>query len=58
MKAARWGEIKSVLATVLDTDPTERIETLDRLCRDDAELHAICEATYSDLRQRKRAAVR
>jgi eukaryotic-like serine/threonine-protein kinase len=38
MKAARWGEIKSVLATVLDTDPGERLETLDRLCRDDAEL--------------------
>ncbi len=38
MKAARWGEIKSVLATVLDTDPGERVETLDRLCRDDDEL--------------------
>jgi serine/threonine protein kinase/tetratricopeptide (TPR) repeat protein len=38
MKAARWGEIKSVLATVLDTDPTERLETLDRLCHDDADL--------------------
>lgn len=38
MKAARWPEIKSVLATVLDTEPGERPQTLDRLCSGDAEL--------------------
>jgi serine/threonine protein kinase len=38
MKAARWGEIKSVLATVLDTEPGDRNETLSRLCGSDADL--------------------
>jgi len=38
MKAARWGEIKPVLATILDTDPGERTEALERLCGRDAEL--------------------
>ncbi len=38
MKAARWHEIKSVLATVLDTEPDQRPATLDRLCDGDADL--------------------
>jgi len=38
MTSERWGEIKAVLAGVLETDPQERPATLDRLCRDDAEL--------------------
>jgi tetratricopeptide (TPR) repeat protein/predicted Ser/Thr protein kinase len=38
MTSERWGEIKSVLAGVLETDPQERPATLDRLCHDDAEL--------------------
>jgi len=38
MTPARWGEIKSVLAQVLDTDPGARSSTLDRLCGADAGL--------------------
>ena len=38
MTAARWGEIKSVLASVLEESPEERAATLDRLCRNDDEL--------------------
>ncbi len=38
MTAARWGEIKSVLASVLETDPENRPTALDCLCRGDAEL--------------------
>jgi eukaryotic-like serine/threonine-protein kinase len=44
MTAERWGEIKAVLAGVLETDPKERIATLDRLCRDDSELRREVEA--------------
>jgi serine/threonine protein kinase len=38
MTSERWGEIKAVLAGVLETDPKDRSATLDRLCHDDAEL--------------------
>jgi len=38
MTPERWGEIKGVLAAVLDTDAGERTATLERLCHDDAEL--------------------
>jgi non-specific serine/threonine protein kinase/serine/threonine-protein kinase len=44
MTAERWGEIKAVLAGVLETDPQERPATLDRLCHDDAELRREVEA--------------
>src|SRR5580698_9014671 len=50
MTSARWGEIKTVLAGVLETDPQQRTATLDRLCRDDAELRREVEAllAYED----------
>ena len=35
MTAGRWGEIKAVLAGVLETDPKDRAATLDRLCAGD-----------------------
>src|SRR5579864_1867811 len=38
MQAARWTEVKSVLATVLDTEPDERPATLERLCAGDQDL--------------------
>ncbi len=38
MKAERWGEVKSVLATVLETKPDQRPATLDRLCNGDDDL--------------------
>src|SRR5580658_2525384 len=44
MKAARWGEIKPVLAAILDTDPGERTEAIERLCGHDAELRGEVEA--------------
>ena len=50
MTSERWGEIKAVLAGVLETDPQERTATLDRLCREDAELRREVEAllAYED----------
>ena len=44
MTAERWGEIKAVLAGVLETDPRERDSTLDRLCHHDSELRREVEA--------------
>lgn len=38
MTAARWGEVKAVLAAVLDSDPGERERALDQLCHSDADL--------------------
>jgi tetratricopeptide (TPR) repeat protein/predicted Ser/Thr protein kinase len=35
MTADRWGEIKAVLAGVLETDPQDRTATLERLCGGD-----------------------
>jgi serine/threonine protein kinase len=50
MTSERWGEIKAVLAGVLETDPQERNATLDRLCHEDAELRREVEAllAYED----------
>ena len=47
MTPERWGEIKAVLAGVLETDTSERSATLDRLCHDDAELRREVEALLS-----------
>jgi serine/threonine protein kinase len=44
MTSERWGQIKTVLAGVLETDPQERPATLDKLCHDDAELRREVEA--------------
>ena len=44
MTPERWGEIKAVLAVVLETGASERGATLDRLCHDDAELRREVEA--------------
>ncbi len=38
MSPARWAEVKSILAQVLDTDRGVRASTLDRLCSGDSEL--------------------
>ncbi|MBZ5600777.1 MAG: serine/threonine-protein kinase [Acidobacteriia bacterium] len=38
MTPARWGEIKSVLAQVLDSDPGGRASTLEKLCGADSDL--------------------
>src|ERR1017187_5143947 len=47
MTPERWGEIKAVLAGVLETDASERSATLDRLCHDDGELRREVEALLS-----------
>jgi eukaryotic-like serine/threonine-protein kinase len=44
MTPERWGEIKGVLATVLESDAGERTATLDRLCRGDLDLRREVEA--------------
>jgi eukaryotic-like serine/threonine-protein kinase len=44
MTARAWGEIKAVLADVLDADPTERPALLERLCGDDTELRRAVES--------------
>ena len=38
MTSARWGEVKAVLAGVLDSDSDHRPAALDRLCGNDREL--------------------
>src|ERR1700690_3095492 len=38
MTPERWGEIKAVLAGVMDTNHDERTATLDRLCHEDPDL--------------------
>ena len=40
MTGARWGEVKSILAAVLEAPPAERTALLDRLCGHDADLRA------------------
>jgi non-specific serine/threonine protein kinase/serine/threonine-protein kinase len=47
MTSERWGEVKTVLAGVLETDPRDRTATLDRLCHDDADLRREVEALLS-----------
>jgi serine/threonine protein kinase len=44
MKAERWGEIKPILAAILETEPADRTEALERLCGDDAALRREVEA--------------
>ena len=44
MTGDRWGEVKAVLAGVLEADPTERPATLDRLCGQDLELRSAVES--------------
>ena len=50
MTSERWGEIKAVLAGVLETDLQDRTATLDRLCHDDADLRREVESllAYED----------
>ena len=43
MTAQRWGEVKTVLGTVLEATAGERLALLDRLCGSDAELRAAVE---------------
>src|SRR5581483_2731913 len=47
MTSERWGEIKAVLAGVMETAPELRTATLDRLCHDDPELRREVEALLS-----------
>ena len=44
MTAARWGEVKTVLASLLETDPSQRAAELDRLCGSDSELRSSVES--------------
>ncbi|SPE26020.1 Serine/threonine protein kinase with TPR repeats [Candidatus Sulfopaludibacter sp. SbA3] len=44
MTSERWGQIKGVLADVMETDPSERSAALDRLCSGDADLRGEVEA--------------
>ena len=44
MTAARWAEVKSILAGVLDALPAERPAVLDRLCGGDTELRRSVES--------------
>ncbi len=44
MTAARWGEVKSILASVLETDPGQRAAAMDRLCGADCELRSSVES--------------
>src|SRR5260370_23266933 len=44
MTAGRWGEIKTILAEVLEADAAGRPALLDRLCQNDAELRRQVEA--------------
>jgi len=44
MTAARWAEVKTILATLLDTDPGRRPAELDRLCGSDSELRGSVES--------------
>jgi serine/threonine protein kinase len=44
MTPGRWSEVKTVLSGVLDAEPTERPEILDRLCGADTELRTTVES--------------
>jgi serine/threonine protein kinase/tetratricopeptide (TPR) repeat protein len=44
MTAARWGEVKTILAAALDAAPGERSELLERLCGSDTQLRAEVDA--------------
>ena len=44
MTPTRWSEVKAVLSGVLDVDPTDRPQTLDRLCGADSDLRDTVES--------------
>ena len=44
MTAARWGEVKAILAAVLEAAPTERAPLIDKLCGSDGELRSSVES--------------
>ena len=44
MTAARWGEVKAILASLLETDPGQRANEMERLCGSDSELRASVES--------------
>ena len=44
MTPARWGEVKTILANLLETDPSQRAEAMDRLCGSDLELRSSVES--------------
>jgi len=44
MNAARWGEVKAILATLLETAPSQRAAEMDRLCGSDPELRGSVES--------------
>jgi len=44
MTPGRWSEVKTVLSGVLDAEPTERPEILERLCGADTELRTTVES--------------
>jgi len=44
MTAARWGEVKTILASLLETDPSQRAAEMDRLCGSDSELRSSVES--------------
>jgi tetratricopeptide (TPR) repeat protein len=44
MTAERWGEVKAVLAGLMETDPNERPALLDRLCHGDTDLRTTVES--------------
>ena len=44
MTAARWGEVKAVLAAVLEAPSTEREALLDKLCASDSAMRASVES--------------
>ncbi len=44
MTPARWGEVKTILASLLETDPSQRPAEMDRLCGSDSELRGSVES--------------
>jgi len=44
MTPARWGEVKTILASVLEAAPGERIAAIERLCGGDCELRGSVES--------------
>ena len=51
MTAARWAEVKTILATLLETDPGQRAAEMDRLCGSDPELRGSIESLLSRERE-------
>ena len=44
MTGARWGEVKAVLAAVLEAPPEKRAALIDTLCGSDGEMRASVES--------------